>query len=96
VGFASGYAVATAAVVTLRSAVPAFLIVDLAGWSWNALYGEVIGIGGLAFAVLTNAVFWAATIRYVHAIHPRLHLGGFLLGIAASLVIVVLYSRFFR
>ena len=37
VGFASGYAVATAAIVTLGSAVLAFWIVDLAGWDWNAL-----------------------------------------------------------
>ena len=83
VGFASGYAVATAAIVTLGSAVLAFWIVDLAGWDWNALCAEIVGLGGFAFAVLSNAVFLVASMRYAPAIHPGLHLGGFLLGIAS-------------
>lgn len=93
VGFASGYAVATAAIVTLGSAVLAFFIVYLAHWDWNALYAEIVGLGGFAFAVLSNAVFLIASIRYARAIHPRLHLGGFLLGIVASLAFLFLYTR---
>jgi hypothetical protein len=93
VGFASGYTVATAAIVTLVSAVLAFFIVDLAGWDWNALYAEILGLGGFAFAVLSNAIFLIASIRYARAIHPRLHLGGFLLGIAASLVLSYVCAR---
>jgi hypothetical protein len=93
VGFASGYAVATAAIVTLGSAVLAFLIVDIARWDWNALFAEILGLGGFAFAVVSNAVFLVASIRYARAIHPRLHLGGFLLGIAASLTLLFLYAR---
>jgi hypothetical protein len=95
VGFASGYSVATAAVVTVGSAVLTFLIVDPAGRGWSALYGEVLVLGGLAFAVLSNAVFLVAGIRYARAIHPRLHLGGFVLGIAASIAVVFLYVRIF-
>jgi hypothetical protein len=93
VGFASGYAVATAAIVTLGSAALAFLTVAPAGWGWSALYAEIIVLGGLAFAVLSNAVFLVASIRYARAIHPRLHLGGFFLGIAASLALIFLYTR---
>jgi len=93
VGFASGYAVATAAIVTLGSAVLAFLIVDIARWDWNALFAEILGLGGFAFAVVSNAIFLVASIRYARAIHPRLHLGGFLLGIAASLTLLFLYAR---
>jgi hypothetical protein len=93
VGFASGYAVATAAVVTLSSAVLAFLIVDFARWDWNALYAEILALGGFALAVLSNTVFLVASIRYTRAIHPRLHLGGFFLGIAASLGLLFLYIR---
>jgi hypothetical protein len=93
VGFASGYAFATAATVTLGSAGLAFLTVDLAGWGWSALYAEILVLGGLAFAVLCNAVFLVASIRYARAIHPRLHLGGFFLGIAASLALLFLYTR---
>ena len=93
VGFASGYAVATAAIVTLGSAVLAFLIVDIARWDWNALFAEILGLGGFAFALVSNAVFLVASIRYARAIHPRLHLGGFLLGIAASLTLLFLYAR---
>ena len=93
VGFASGYAVATAAIVTLGSAVLAFLIVGTSRWDWNALFSEILGLGGFAFAVVSNAVFLVASIRYARAIHPRLHLGGFLLGIAASLILLFLYAR---
>jgi hypothetical protein len=91
VGFASGYAVATSAVVTLGSAGLAYVILAPAGWGWSALYVEVVVLGGLAFAVLSNAVFLVASIRYARAIHPRLHLGGFLLGIAASFGLLFLY-----
>jgi hypothetical protein len=87
VGFASGYAVATAAIVTLGSAGLAYLIVAPAGWGWNTLYAEIFILGWFAFAVLSNAVFLIASIRYARAIHPRLHLGGILLGIGASLVL---------
>jgi hypothetical protein len=93
VGFASGYAVATAAIVTLGSAALAFLTLDPAGWGWNALYAEILVFGGFAFAVLSNTVFLVASIRYARAIHPRLHFGGFLLGIAASLALLFLYAR---
>jgi hypothetical protein len=96
VGFASGYAVATAFIVTLGSAVLALLIVYLAGWDWNALYAEILGLGGFAFAVLSNTVFLVASIRYARAIHPRLHLGGFFLGIAASITLLFLYARILR
>jgi hypothetical protein len=37
VGFASGYAVATSAIVALASAALAFLTLSTARWSWNAL-----------------------------------------------------------
>lgn len=94
VGFASGYSVATAAIVTLGSAVLAFMIVEPAGW--NALYAEIPVLGGFAFAVLSNAVFLVASIRYARAIHPRLHFGGFFLGIAASLALLFLYTRILR
>ena len=93
VGFASGYAVATAAIVTAGSAVLAFLTLFPARWTWNGLSGEILVLGGFAFAVLSNAVFLLAGIRYARAIHPRLHLGGFLLGVAASLAVVYLYVR---
>jgi hypothetical protein len=93
VGFASGYAVATSAIVALGSAALAFLTLDTAGWSWNALYAEIAGVAGIAFAVLSNVVFLASSIRYARAIHPRLHLGGFFLGVAASLVPIYLYIR---
>jgi hypothetical protein len=93
VGFACGYALATAAVVTPGSGVLAFLVVDGAGWHWNALYGEILVLGGLAFAVLSNAVFLVASIRYARAMHPRLHLGGFVLGIGACLALFFLYTR---
>jgi len=93
VGFASGYAVATAAIVTLNSAALTFFILYPVGWGWGALYVEVIVLAGFAFSVLSNVVFLVASIRYARAIHPRLHLGGFFLGIATSLAVVFLYSR---
>lgn len=96
VGFASGYAVATAAVVTLSSIALSVLTVFFAGWSWNALYAEPVVLGGFGFAVLSNAVFFVASIRYARAIHPRLHLGGFFLGIAACLALLLLYVHMFR
>lgn len=91
--FASGYAVSTAAIVTLASAALTYMVVAPAGWGWAALYAEIIVLAGLAFAVLSNAVFLAASIKYARAVHPRLHLGGFTLGIAASLALLLLYTR---
>lgn len=96
VGFASGYAVATAAIVTLGSAVLSFITVDLAGWGWNAPYTAILVLGGFALAVLSNTVFLVASIRYARAIHPRLHLGGFVLGMGVSLALIFLYVRIFR
>jgi hypothetical protein len=93
VGFASGYAVATAAVVTLGSAMLAYSTVDSSGRGWNALYMEILILGGFAFAVLSNAAFLVASIRYARAIHPRLHRGGFFLGVIASLALLFLYAR---
>jgi len=93
VGFASGYGVATAAIVTLGSAGLAYLIVAPAGWGWAALYTEILILGWFAFAVLSNAVFFVGSIRYARAIHPRLHLGGIFLGIAASLSFSYLCTR---
>lgn len=91
--FASGYAVSTAAIVTLGSAALTYMVVAPAGWGWSALYAEIIVLAGMAFAVLSNVVFLLASIKYARAIHPRLHLGGFFLGIAASLALLLLYSR---
>ncbi len=96
VGFASGYAVATAAVVTLSSTALAILTVYFAGWTWSALYAQPVILGGFGFAVLANVVFLVAGIRYARAIHPRLHLGGFCLGIAACLALLFLYIHMFR
>jgi len=93
VGFASGYAVATASVVTLGSAALAYITLEPASWGWSALLANVLVLGGFAFAVLSNAVFLVASIRYARAIHPRLHLGGFFLGIAAFLALLFLYTR---
>jgi hypothetical protein len=91
--FASGYAVSTAAIVTVGSAALTYMVVAPAGWGWSALYAEIIVLCGMAFAVLSNVVFLLASIKYARAIHPRLHLGGFFLGIAASLALLLLYSR---
>ena len=93
VGFASGYTFATAATVTLGSAVLAFITLGPAGWGWSALYAEILVLGGFGFAVLSNVVFLVASIRYARATHPRLHLGGFFLGIAAFLALVFLWVR---
>lgn len=93
VGFASGYALTTAAIVTLGSAGIVFLTVNTAAWSWNAIYAEISVLVGFAFAVLSNVAFLVASIRYARAVHPRPHLGGFLLGMAASLALLVLYAH---
>jgi len=95
VGFAGGYSVATAAVVTVASAALAFVTLFPARWDWSTLGGEVLVVGGFTFAVLSNLVFLAASIRYARAVHPRLHLGGFILGIAASVAVVYLYVHLF-
>jgi len=93
VGFASGYAAATAATVTLGSAMLAYSTVDSSGRGWDTLYVEISILGGFAFAVLSNTVFLVASIRYARAIHPRLHRGGFFLGIITSLALLFLYAR---
>ncbi len=93
VGFASGYAVATAAIVTLGSAALTFITVAPAGWGWKVFQAEILALGGFAFAVLSNVAFFFASVRYARAIHPRLHLGGFFLGIAASLALLFLYAH---
>jgi hypothetical protein len=93
VGFASGYTAATATIVTLGSALLACSTVESSGRDWNALYVEILILGGFAFAVLSNAVFLVASIRYARAIHPRLHRSGFFLGIIASLTLLFLYAR---
>lgn len=95
VGFASGYAATTAAIVTLGSALLAALSINPGAEGWSSLYEEFLDVGALAFAVLSNAVFFWAALRYARAIHPRMHLGGFLLGVAASLAVVFLYVRLF-
>jgi len=83
VGFAAGYTAATAVTVTVGSAVLAYVTLGPARWSSSGLFGEILVAGGFAFAVLSNVAFLVASIRYGRAIHPRLHLGGFSLGIAA-------------
>ncbi|HTS10737.1 MAG TPA: hypothetical protein VMH00_01340 [Candidatus Limnocylindrales bacterium] len=93
VGFASGYALTTATIVTLGSAGLAWLVVGPVGWDRNALYAQIAVLAGLAFAVLSNAVFLLAAIRYTKAVHPRPHLGGFVIGIAASLILLLIYTR---
>lgn len=92
-GFAAGYTFATATTVALGSAALAFVTLGSASWAWSAVYREILVIGGFAFAVLSNLVFLVASIRYARAIHPRLHLGGFGLGIAAFVTLVILYIR---
>jgi hypothetical protein len=93
VGFAGGYTVATAAIVTLGSAMLAYSTVDSSASGGSARYAEILVLGGLAFAVLSNIVFLVASIRYARAIHPRLHRGGFFLGIVASVALLFLYAR---
>lgn len=93
VGFASGYAAATATIVTLGSIALTYITLAPAGWGWSALYAEILVLAGFAFAVLSNAVFLLGSIRYGRAIHPRLHLGGFFLGIAASLALLFVYVK---
>ena len=96
VGFAAGYTAATAATVTLGSAVLTYITLGPARWSSNGLPGEILVLGGLAFAVLSNVAFLLASIRYGRAIHPRLHLGGFSLGIAAYGALIFVYMHFFH
>jgi hypothetical protein len=93
VGFASGYAVATAAIVTLGSAALTYVTVAPASWGWSPRYMELVVLAGFAFAIVSNVAFLAASIRYARAIHPRLHLGGFFLGITASLALIFIYTR---
>jgi|HubBroStandDraft_5_1064220.scaffolds.fasta_scaffold164045_2 hypothetical protein len=96
VGFAAGYSAATAATVTVGSAVLAYVTLGTARWSSSGLSGEILVVGGFAFAVLSNFAFLVASIRYGRAIHPRLHLGGFSLGIAAYVALIIVYVHFFR
>jgi hypothetical protein len=96
VGFAAGYAVATSAAVTLGSAGLAYIILAPAGWGWSVLYAETLVVAGIAFAVVSNVVFLIASIRYARAIHPRLHVPGFALGVAASLALLFIYTRILR
>ena len=95
VGFAAGYTAATAATVTLGTAVLAYITLVPAPWSLSALSGEILVLGGFAFAVFSNLAFLVASIRYGRAIHPRLHLAGFFLGIAAYGALIFAYMRFF-
>ncbi len=96
VGFAAGYAAATATTVTVGSAVLAYITLGPAVWTWRALSGEILVVAGFAFAVLSNLAFLLASIRYGRAIHPRLHLGGFSLGIAAYVALIFVYMHFFH
>jgi hypothetical protein len=96
VGFAAGYTAATAATVTLGSAVLAYVTLVPARWTSSGFLGEILVVGGFAFAVLSNFAFLVASIRYGRAIHPRLHLGGFSLGIAAYVALVFAYMHFFH
>lgn len=96
VGFAAGYTAATAATVTVGSVVLAYITLVPARWSSSGLFGEILVVGGFAFAVLSNVAFLVASIRYGRAIHPRLHIGGFSLGIAAYVALLFTYMRFFH
>jgi hypothetical protein len=96
VGFAAGYTAATAATVTVGSAFLAYVTLEPARWSSIGLAGEILVAAGFAFAVLSNIAFLAASIRYGRAIHPRLHLGGFFLGIGVYVALIVVYVHFFR
>jgi hypothetical protein len=93
VGFASGYAVSMSAILTLGSAVLTYITLAPVGWGWSAVNIEILVVGWLAFAVLSNAAFFIASVRYARAIHPRVHLGGFFLGIAACAALLVLFTR---
>ena len=94
--FAAGYTAATAATATVISALLTYITLGPARWSWSALSGETLVLVGFAFAVLSNFAFLLASIRYGRAIHPRLHVGGFVLGILAFVVVVGIYVHFFR
>ena len=93
VGFSSGYTAATAAIVTLGSCALTYITLAPAGWGWSAFYAEILVLAGFAFAVISNVVFLLASIRYGRTIHPRLHLGGFFLGIGASVALLLIYVR---
>ncbi len=93
VGFASGYAVSMSAILTLGSAGLTYITLAPMGWVWRAVNFETFIACWLVFAVAANAAFFIASVRYARAIHPRLHLGGFFLGIAACLALLVLYTR---
>lgn len=93
VGFASGYSVATSAVLTIGSAGLTYITLAPAGWGWSAVTAELFVVCWLAFAIVSNAVFFVASVRYARAIHPRMHLGGFFLGVAACLALFALYTR---
>jgi hypothetical protein len=96
VGFAAGYTAATAVTVTLGSVALSYVTLVPAPWSSSGLSGEILVAGGFAFAVLSNFAFLVASIRYGRAIHPRLHFGGFSLGIAAYVALIIVYTHFFR
>lgn len=93
VGLASGYAVSMSAILTLGSAGLTYITLAPVGWSWSAASIEILVVCGLAFAVLSNAAFFVASVRYARSIHPRLHLGGFFLGVAACLALLFLYTH---
>ena len=93
VGFASGYAATTSAGLTLGCAGLTYITLAPAGWGWSTVTAELLVVGWLAFALLSNAAFFIASVRYARAIHPRMHLGGFLLGVAACLALFALYTR---
>lgn len=91
VGFASGYAVSMSAILTLSSAVLSYITLAPVGSGWSP--PDILVVCGLGFAILSNAAFFIASVRYARAIHPRLHLGGFFLGIGASVGLLTLYAR---
>ncbi len=90
-GFAGGYAIAMSAVVTLGSVALSWTVVRFAGLGAVAVPSRILVVGTFALAVLSNAVFLAASVRYARAIHPRLHLGGFITGVVACFVLLFLY-----
>jgi len=91
VGFASGYVVGSAAIVTVVSSLLAFLTVHTASWTWRAIHAQSFALGWFAIVFFANLVFFVASVRYARAIHPRIHLGGFSLGIATSVALVLTY-----